>query len=186
METGTNRNVARLRVEIGGESQLVFVEPIASGPGYYRLSWNDRSYELEVVQLPSGALSVITPKAGNKSYELRCFETTSSEELLITIGGRQVRARVSDGRCRARTSTASPDGEHSVVAPMPGRVVRVPVEVGDVVEAGQPLAVVEAMKMENEVTAQAPGVVSDVRTTAGDSVDAGTVLVVVTAGERDG
>jgi biotin carboxyl carrier protein len=69
---------------------------------------------------------------------------------------------------------------------MPGRVVRVPVAVGDVVEAGQPLAVVEAMKMENEVTAQAPGVVSDVRTTAGDSVDAGAVLVVVTAGEQDG
>ena len=185
MGAATNRNPARLRVEIGGESQLVSVEPVDAGPGCYRVSWGDRSYELEAVQLPSGALSVITPKSGYESRELHIYET-APEELLIAIGGRQVRARVSDGRRRARTSTASPDGEHSVVAPMPGRVVRVPVAVGDVVEAGQPLAVVEAMKMENEVTAQAPGVVSDVKTTAGDSVDAGAVLVVVTAGEQDG
>ena len=66
---------------------------------------------------------------------------------------------------------------------MPGRVVRVLVEPGDRVAAGQGLAVVEAMKMENEVAAPADGVVSDVRAAPGDSVEAGGVLVTLTAAE---
>ncbi len=66
---------------------------------------------------------------------------------------------------------------------MPGRVVRVLVAAGDRVAAGQGLAVVEAMKMENEVAAPAAGVVSDVRAAPGDSVEAGAVLVTLTAEE---
>ena len=56
---------------------------------------------------------------------------------------------------------------------------RVLAATGDIVEEGQGLAVVEAMKMENEVSSPAAGIVSDVRVTDGDSVDAGAVLLVV-------
>ncbi|MDQ1746510.1 MAG: propionyl-CoA carboxylase alpha chain [Frankiaceae bacterium] len=67
----------------------------------------------------------------------------------------------------------------SLTAPMPGAVVRVLVEVGTEVVAGQPLVVLEAMKMEHTVAAPAAGTVSAVGVTAGQQVDAGTVLVVV-------
>ena len=71
------------------------------------------------------------------------------------------------------------------MSPMPGRVVRVLVESGDAVTAGQALAVVEAMKMENEVASPATGVVSEVRVAAGDPVEAGGALVVVTSEGHD-
>ena len=68
---------------------------------------------------------------------------------------------------------------------MPGRLVRVLVAPGDTVQVGQGLAVVEAMKMENEVASPAAGVVSEVRAAAGSSVKAGDVLVVVRVERHD-
>jgi propionyl-CoA carboxylase alpha chain len=72
----------------------------------------------------------------------------------------------------------------SLVAPMPGSVVRVLVEVGTTVVPGQALVVLEAMKMEHTVSAPAEGAVTDVRVIAGQQVEAGAVLVVV-AEEQD-
>ena len=67
----------------------------------------------------------------------------------------------------------------SLVAPMPGAVVRVLVEAGATVAKGDPLVVLEAMKMEHTVASPADGTVSEVRVQAGQQVDAGSVLVVV-------
>ena len=70
----------------------------------------------------------------------------------------------------------------SLLAPMPGLVRRVLVEVGTTVAAGQPLLVLEAMKMEQTVAAPAAGVVAELRAKAGEQVAAGQVLAVVEAG----
>ena len=66
-----------------------------------------------------------------------------------------------------------------VTAPMPGRVVRVLVAVGDKVTARQPVVVMEAMKMENELRAGRDGSVAEVLVQEGLAVDTGTVLVIV-------
>jgi pyruvate carboxylase subunit B len=76
-------------------------------------------------------------------------------------------------------ATAGPAGPAPLLAPMPGMVVRVQVQVGDVVLPGQGLVVMEAMKMENELRAARDGRVRDVSVTEGQSVDAGAVLMVV-------
>jgi propionyl-CoA carboxylase alpha chain len=67
----------------------------------------------------------------------------------------------------------------SLVAPMPGTVVRVLVAAGDAVAKGQPLVVLEAMKMEHTVASPAAGAVSDLRVEPGQQVDAGAILAVV-------
>ena len=68
----------------------------------------------------------------------------------------------------------------SLVAPMPGTVIRVAVEPGDEVKAGDVLVVLEAMKMEHGIKADADGTVGEVLVTTGQQVDAGAVLAVVT------
>ena len=70
-------------------------------------------------------------------------------------------------------------GATHVTAPMPGRIVRVLVGVGDQVTARQPVVVVEAMKMENELRSPRDGVVKEVLVEAGAAVDSGAVLIVV-------
>ena len=69
----------------------------------------------------------------------------------------------------------------SLLAPMPGLVLRVLAEVGAVVTAGQPLLVLEAMKMEQTVSAPAHGVVAELRAKAGEQVTTGQVLAVLEA-----
>ncbi|HGG56889.1 MAG TPA: acetyl-CoA carboxylase biotin carboxyl carrier protein subunit, partial [Nannocystis exedens] len=63
-----------------------------------------------------------------------------------------------------------------IKAPMPGRVVRVLVAVGDTVDKGTPLLIIEAMKMENEMHAAAAGVVAQISVSEGDTVDPGQLL----------
>ncbi|HEX3333039.1 MAG TPA: acetyl-CoA carboxylase biotin carboxylase subunit [Acidimicrobiales bacterium] len=80
---------------------------------------------------------------------------------------------------RAATAAASGTGSGQVTIPMQGTIVKVLVAVGDVVEVGQAVCVLEAMKMENAVNAEKDGVVKEVRVSAGDSVGAGDVVAVI-------
>ena len=71
------------------------------------------------------------------------------------------------------------DGPGTVIAPMPGKILELKAAVGDVVERGDPLLVMEAMKMEQTITAPKAGTISQLDVKAGDQVADGTVLVVV-------
>ncbi len=89
---------------------------------------------------------------------------------------RERRSRIGAGRSRAA-------GANVVRAPMPGTMIEILVAIGDEVEAGQTLAVMEAMKMEHLLTAPNAGVVSAIHTSAGASVDEDTVLIELGAPE---
>ena len=78
---------------------------------------------------------------------------------------------------RMRTSGVSVDGEAIVASPMPGIIIAVPVAVGDVVEFGQKLVILESMKMENELRAPCAGVVTHVHVSPGASVEKDQPLV---------
>lgn len=81
----------------------------------------------------------------------------------------------------AQTATASaPQGKGEVVtAPLPGVILDIKVKVGDVVKAGQTVAVLEAMKMENEIEATASGTVTAVNAGKGDSVLEGAAIITI-------
>lgn len=100
----------------------------------------------------------------------------------IVLEARRFAAEAVDERTRAireMTGGAEAEAEKTVVAPMPGLVVKVEVEVGEQVRAGQGVVVVEAMKMENELKAPADGVVSRIEVQPGQTVDKGATLIVL-------
>jgi biotin carboxyl carrier protein len=99
----------------------------------------------------------------------------------IWVGGHRYEVEALDERASA-IRDLSGEGTRAVgpaplVAPMPGLIVRVNVQVGDVLQPGVPVVVMEAMKMENELRAQTAGVVSAVRVQPGAAVEKGAVLV---------
>ena len=100
----------------------------------------------------------------------------------ISLGGSRIAADAVDERTRAireMTGASEDAAERTVVAPMPGLVVKVEVEPGQHVRAGQGVVVVEAMKMENELKAPAEGVVARIEVSPGQTVEKGAVLIVL-------
>ena len=107
----------------------------------------------------------------------------AQDDFDVHVAGRsiavQVRQAGAFGRQKKEGPGASGSGPQRVVAPMPGKIVRILVKAGDAVKAKQGLVVVEAMKMENELRAARDGRVREVSVSEGQSVDAGAVLLVV-------
>ena len=95
-------------------------------------------------------------------------------------GGWELNLEVTDANAAALNLSAR-DSVGEIITEMPGVVVRVPAQKGQMVSAGQPLAIVEAMKMENEFKSPIDGVVVSVNVQPGDAVESGAVLVVVEA-----
>jgi biotin carboxyl carrier protein len=77
-------------------------------------------------------------------------------------------------------SSGEPHGQQEVLAPMPALVARIEVKPGDEVVAGQPLIVLEAMKMENDIRARHGGIVTAVHVVPGKAVERGELLVTLT------
>jgi len=174
-------------VEINGEITTVAIEPVgAAGPhgGTFRValqgaatSGNRTSHEIHAARTDLG-LSLLFA-ADHRSVDVAITPRTAGECLVQSP--RFTVAAVVDGRRfeRAGPAEAGGHGEQRVKAPMPGRVVRVLVKVGDTVAARQGLVVVEAMKMENELTVARGGRVKEVTVAEGASVEAGRLLVIV-------
>jgi biotin carboxyl carrier protein len=111
---------------------------------------------------------VVRPGATRGAYTLWLdgyrFEVEALDERMRTI-------RELSG------ASAGPKGPAPIIAPMPGLVVRINAKVGDQVQAGQGLVVMEAMKMENELRAQAAGTVKSILVTTGTAVEKGMLLI---------
>lgn len=130
----------------------------------------EREYSIAVTG--TGRWSVL---ASGRSYDARLLANGE-----VAINGRVFRVEICDPRSRlGRRGAAGSEGRQNIVAPMPGRVVRVLIEAGQEVEHGQGLIVVEAMKMQNEMKSPKAGRVVEVKTVAGATIAAGEVLAVI-------
>lgn len=113
----------------------------------------------------------VTAEVDGRRYSVRLW--------VPDLGPVATSARGAGRSKRAASSAAAGTGSGQVSVPMQGTIVKVLVAVGDVVEVGQTICLLEAMKMENAVAAEKDGVVKDVRVSAGDSVGAGDVVAVI-------
>ena len=168
-------------IEIDDRSRTVSVERAA--PGRFRVIVDGTPHELDAVRAGTFGLSLLLDGNAGISREIQIVPAGDggSGQLLVGLDGRTVAVTVNGRRARRAGAHGGADahGEQAVVAPMPGRVVRVLVAPGDVVAARQGVVVVEAMKMENELRSPKAGRVKDVAVTPGTSVEAGRVLVVI-------
>jgi biotin carboxyl carrier protein len=141
---------------------------------HFRYERDGEAVEGEFFLEPTGAGSASVLIGG------RNFQVVLSQEGEVEVNGRRLHVEVFDPRDRRTThDSVANHGSQHVRAPMPGKVVRVLAEVGDLVEEGRGLVVVEAMKMQNEMKSPQAGRVTEVRARPGAAVTAGEVLVVI-------
>jgi biotin carboxyl carrier protein len=129
---------------------------------------------------------LVQPEGGSspsRSVDASFAARPAAGEFDVHLEGRtiplEIRPAGSFGRQKKDGAGAQGSGPQRLVAPMPGKVVRVLVKPGDEVKARQGLVVVEAMKMENELRASRDGRVKDVAVKEGQSVDAGATLAII-------
>lgn len=132
--------------------------------------------EADAAEVAAGIFSILID---GRSFEARAERL--GDGLRIRIGEREFAATVRDPRKWRRNhhAAAASEHRHNVVAPMPGRVVRVLVAAGDAVKAGQGIAVVEAMKMQNEIRSAKAGKIERLFVKEGQPVNAGDRIAVV-------
>jgi acetyl-CoA/propionyl-CoA carboxylase biotin carboxyl carrier protein len=143
---------------------------------------------LDLSKLVSGPPAAVAEAGGDSPAKVE-------RDVDVEVDGRRFKVRlwVPDvpaaaaapvGRPRPKRSAGSgaAAGSGNVTVPMQGTIVRVSVAEGDIVEVGQTLCVLEAMKMENNIAADVAGTVAEVRVGPGDSVGAGDVLIVIRPG----
>jgi len=129
----------------------------------------------------SGVPELYSILFGGRSYDM-LIETERSN-YAVTFRGEQFHVQVEDERTRrlntGRKAPALPHGELPIKAPIPGLVVKVLVEKGSQIEDGQPLIILEAMKMENEIRSPRSGVVKSIAASAGQRVEQNSVMLIL-------
>jgi len=144
-----------------------------------RILVNGKRYEIDFQPSPEG--NIFSLLLNNHSLEGVAEEREETWEVLMK--GELYEVSVQDERAyrlaKARESVATVTGEVTVVSPMPGIVIAVPVAVGEQVMKGDKVVILESMKMENELRAPREGIVSRVSVQPGASVEKGQTLVVI-------
>jgi biotin carboxyl carrier protein len=137
---------------------------------------DNRVVEVDAAEVSRGTYSILMQ---GKSIEVRVERTGDS--LRAIAMGREYTVSIRDPRewRRNRGGAAEAKGRQQVLAPMPGKIVRILVKTGDAVSAGQGLLVVEAMKMQNEIRAPKSGTIEKLWVIEGQNVNAGQTVAVV-------
>src|ERR1700689_246523 len=134
-----------------------------------------RDVEVDAVLARPDVLSL---RLGNRAYEVKCERVAG--ETHLWVGSARFAAEVRDPRSlRGRVREVDDQGPKKLTAPMPGKIVRLLVSPGDVIEAGAGVLVVEAMKMQNEIKSPKRGTIQKILVGEGAAVNAGDVLAIV-------
>ena len=142
--------------EVRVDDTLYEVDARRSGAGFWTLLFGHGTHDIDV--LSNNGL--ITMAVDGEAYEADVFD--------------EIRRAL-----RERKGRFDPEGPQELLAPMPGKIVKVHVSPGDEVEEGEGLVIVEAMKMENLLKSQIKGVVKEVCVAEGDAVETKALLVKV-------
>jgi biotin carboxyl carrier protein len=166
----------KIKVLLNGQEHEVTVE---KNGGDYRVAIGDSIYKC-------------VPKDGglmiNGEFLAVKFDGSLEEGTELALGNRTVKARVEPliemekGESYSEEENSSePNKEETgnIFAPMPGKLISVKVKVGDTVEPNTLVAILEAMKMENEILAGIAGTVKEIKAKPGETVDGGKVLMII-------
>ena len=144
-----------------------------------RVIINGTSHEIDFETLKQGASCSLL--VDGKSYEPNTFQENGGWEILLQ--GRRFNVQVEDERERrlrlASGKTTLEKGKFILQSPMPGLVIDIPVKVGDQVEKGDVLVILESMKMQNELTAPRAGKITRIQTNVNDHVERKENLLVL-------
>jgi biotin carboxyl carrier protein len=163
--------------EIKLENRTALIELLSNSGNKALISVDGKNYDIDIMMVEKGVYSILY---NGHSYNVELIEGETSKQYLADTFSRTFNVEIIDAETKyqhSRLQGLEHEGENDLSSPMPGKVVKIPVGVGDQVTSGQTLIVVEAMKMQSEFKAKADRVVKEILVKEGDTVDAHQVMI---------
>ncbi len=144
----------------------------------FQVTVDGRSFVVDAAQAGAHSMSLVV-EPGGRSFDVGFASDPATGLLYVRVGTTHIPLALNGRRRRREETGQAGAGPQRIVAPMPGKIVRVGVRSGEPVRARQTVVVIEAMKMENELKAGRDGTVAELHAEEGASVEAGALLVVI-------
>ena len=138
---------------------------------------DDLKYDLDIIEVENGVYSILF---NGHSYNVELIKEENSKKYIVNTFAKTFNVEVIDAESKYisnRNKGTEVEGSNQIVSPMPGKIVKIPVNVGDTVTTGQTLIVVEAMKMQSEFKATGDKIVQAILVKEGDTVDSHQVMI---------
>ncbi|MDP4289793.1 MAG: biotin/lipoyl-containing protein [Bacteroidota bacterium] len=155
------------------------VKLIESKGSRVKISIDGRVYDADIVKFGNGLYSIIID---GQSFSIEMIEEDTPKHYVLNTFYKSFNVEIIDAEKRyqrSRLKGSKIGGENNISSPMPGKVVGIPVKVGQKVEAGQPVIIISAMKMESELKVKNAGKVKEIRVKEGAVIDANQILMII-------
>ena len=138
---------------------------------------DDHKYDLDIVEVEKGVYSILY---NGHSYNVELIEGDSGKKYIVNTFAKTFNVEIIDAETKYinnRNQGLEVEGANHILSPMPGKIVKIPVSVGESVTAGQTLIVVEAMKMQSEFKSTGNKIVQAILVKEGDTVDSHQLMI---------
>jgi biotin carboxyl carrier protein len=165
-------------LEIHLDDRVTNVQLLGKEGSDLKIAVDDKIYEVDILQVEHGVYSVLLE---GRSYNVELIESGGPKIYYVNTFQHSFNVEVVDAESKYQKSRKKNDSmEESVISsPMPGKVVKIPVKIGDHVQAGDTVIIVSAMKMESEYKVKNDRIIRDIKVQEGETVSAHQPLIVI-------
>jgi len=168
--------IIRMPIELKIDTRIAKINILEQNGTKYKVNIDDRIYDLDLEKVESNAYSILLD---GQSINMEMIEGDTLNHYKVNTINNYYEIEVIDAATRYRNRSGSDveAGGNIISTPMPGKIVKIPVKEGDMIEKGQTVVVVSAMKMESEYKSAVEGIVKHIHINEGDAVEGHQPLV---------
>lgn len=167
-----------MAIDIKIEDKVSSVKMLEKNGRFYKISIDNRVYNVDLLEVEKGVYSIIYK---NKSYNVELSEGNKAKSFEVNTLYNSYDVDILDAEAKyinSRKSDELDDGS-VISSPMPGKVVKILVNVGDKLKAGDTVIIISAMKMESEYKVKKDRIVKEIKVNEGDTIDGNQPLVII-------
>ena len=152
------------------------VELISKNENIFKIRIDDKIYEYDIITTGNGSYSIVY---NNNSWDIEAVKASGLNTFNIYKYGQSFKVEIEDALSiyKKNKDSGSADGHNTIIAPMPGKIVKINKSVGDAVEVGETVLIISAMKMESEFKSAINGTIKKVLVKENDIVNGNQLLV---------
>lgn len=169
----------KMEIELPKQNRTAEVQILEHEGSRYVFKIDDKIFDIDLIEVSNGIYSLLN---NGESFNVEAIAANSPTKYTVNTFFQSFDLEIIDAQTkylRSRNQGQAADTGNLVKVPMPGKVMEVLVEEGDVVKAGQTLVIVSAMKMESEYKSGRDGQIKNIMVKPGDTVDSDQVMIVL-------